>query len=102
MQSTRQNDDALKSQAYLAYNDWGPSGVEHRKSELADVCLQVSRETRLAWIEEFKKIDKEIWNGVSKGQFKERERAKFFEHMRGRFPFMNQAALERAWFLYGY
>ena len=104
-QGNRVNEDGaneVKSKAYLAYNEWGPDGVKHRNNKLADVMPEVPEQTRTAWVEEFKKLDAEVWDCVGKSKFKESERNKFFDHMRARYPFMNQQALDKAWFLYGY
>lgn len=94
------NADELKSRAYLAYSEWGPEGVKHRDSQLADVFPDVPIETRRAWIAEFKQVDREIGNVV--GRFGEHDFRKFESLMRIKFPFLNHQAIHRAWTLFTY
>lgn len=92
--------DEQKSKAYLAYTEWGPDGVKHRNTKLADVFPDLALETRLAWIAEFNHVEHQVSNVV--GKLGERDFKKFESLMRAKFPFMNDKAIQRAWFLVAY
>ena len=98
--ASRNSLDEVKNQAYLAYAKWGPEGVQHRDSQLADVFPNVPAETRRLWIAEFSQVNREIGNVV--GRFGEGDRLRFEAHIRAKFPFLNRQALEHAWSLFSY
>ncbi|MBI5029184.1 MAG: hypothetical protein HZB51_01555 [Chloroflexi bacterium] len=93
--------DEVKSRAYVAFTAWGPDGVKHRESKLADVFPDVPEATRLLWSAEFKKIDSEIWNIVQRG-IREGSQRRFARELQSKFPFMNKQALDWAWSLASY
>src|SRR5262249_36551068 len=91
-----------KNKAYLIYSEWGPELRIPREKRLADLFQQIQEDIRVAWIEEFKRIDGEIWKVAEEGGPKVYTLESFRERMNKTFPFMNKAALQRGWFLAQY
>ena len=94
--------DELKNEAYLIFAEWGPDLRIPREKRLADCFAEVPNDTRAAWLGEFKRIDQAIWQVAEQGAQKHYSFDTFGAHMRTVFPFMNEAALNKAWTLANY
>jgi len=94
--------DEQKNQAYLIYAEWGPKLRIPREQRLGSCFPHISRDTRAAWIAEFKRIDSEVWKVAEEGGAKSCTLEVFKVRMTQIFPFMNQDALSKAWFLASY
>lgn len=91
-----------KSAAYLIYTEWGPQLSIPRDQRLSQEFVEIPSDTLAAWMEEFNKIEHEIWKIAEQGGPKTFSYADFKKRMRKIFPFMNEEALSRAWTLCGY
>ena len=90
------------SEAYLVYSEWGPARATPRAERLAACFPEETAALRAAWIAEFKRIDAEIWRIAAAGGPRTVSFASFKKHLKTAFPFLNGAALQRAWTLTGY
>ena len=89
--------DDGKSNAYLIYSEWGPHLRIPREARLAECFPDVAEKTRAEWIEEFKRIEHEIWKVAEEGAPKRYSLDAFKGRMSGLFPFLNPEALSQAW-----
>jgi hypothetical protein len=94
--------DELKNEAYLIFAEWGPDLMIPREKRLADCFPQLLDEVRAAWLDEFKRIHQAIWQVAEQGAQRHSTLDAFDTHMRMDFPFMNEAALSKAWTLANY
>jgi len=92
----------IKSAAYLIYAEWGPQRSIPRDQRLTQEFPEIPSDTLAAWMDEFNKIEHEIWKIAGQGGPKTLTYTDFNERMRKVFPFMNGEALRRAWTLCGY
>ena len=92
----------VKNKAFLTYAEWGPKLLTSREQRLSEEFPEVAADVRATWIEEFKSVNSEIWKVAEEGGPKSYTYETFAKRMGTSFPFMNQGALERAWFLVGY
>jgi hypothetical protein len=90
------------SEAYLIYSEWGPMRETPRTERLADCFPEESTAVLAAWMEEFERIDAEIWRIAADGGPRTWSFSKFKKRLRVGFPFLNDTALQRAWTLTGY
>jgi hypothetical protein len=90
------------SEAYLIYSEWGPARATPRAERLAACFPDESTAIRAAWIEEFERIEAEIWRIAADGGPRTWSFAKFKKRLKADFPFLNDAAMQRAWTLTGY
>lgn len=95
-------DNLTKSAAYLVYSEWGPLLGIPRDQRLAQEFPQISSFQRAAWLREFKRLDRAIWKFAEKGGRRTNSFEDFKKGVLETFPFMNEAALSRAWTLCGY
>ena len=89
--------DKTKSEAYLVYAEWGPDRRIPRDERLAAVFPAQTAEERVEWMALFDTIEQEIWRYAETGNARLHPFLRFAKHMRERFPFMNYAALQKAW-----
>ncbi len=94
--------DKTKSKAYLVYAEWGPDLRIPRDERLAACFPALSAVERVEWIALFDAVEQEIWRYAKTGDARLHPFLRFAKHMRVRFPFMNDAALRKAWWLTGY
>ena len=94
--------DDLKNNAYLIYSEWGPDLRIPREERLAKQFPHIPEDLRQAWIEEFKRIDREIWEVAEEEGPKVHTSGSCRKRLKKAFPFMNRAALNRACFLAEY
>ena len=94
--------DNMKSPAYLVYSEWGPQLSIPRDQRLAQEFPEIPAEELAAWIEEFKRIEAEIWKAAEEGGPQTMSAESFKKRMHNAFPFMNEEAVSRAWTLTGY
>lgn len=92
----------VKNKAYLIYAEWGPKSQIPRENRLADKFPKISADVIRAWIEEFKRIESEIWKVAQGGGPQCHTFRTFRTRMSASFPFLNRAALKKAWFLVRY
>jgi hypothetical protein len=92
----------IKSQAYLVYSEWGPQRQIPRDQRLAACFPEISGATRRAWMKEFDEVEHAIWKAAEAGGPRTGTFEAFARRMTKSFPFMNEAALSRAWTLAGY
>jgi hypothetical protein len=90
------------SEAYLIYSEWGPARATPRAERLATCFPDETAVLRAAWIEEFERINAEIWRIAAEGGPRTISFARFKKRLKAAFPFLNDAALQRAWTLTGY
>jgi len=90
------------SEAYLVYSEWGPARATPRVERLAACFPEETDADRAAWIAEFDRAEAEIWRVAADGGPRTWSFAKFKKRLKGDFPFLNDAALQRAWTLTGY
>ena len=94
--------DNTKSEAYLVYAEWGPDRRIPRDERLAACFPTLTDVERAEWMAIFDAVEREIWRYAETGNVRLHPFLRFAEHMRDRFPFMNDAALRKAWWLAGY
>jgi hypothetical protein len=94
--------DDQKSAAYLIYSEWGPQRSIPRAQRLAQEFPKIPEDTLAAWMEEFKRIEAEIWRIAEQGGPKTFSFEDFKKRMLRTFALMNEEALSRAWTLTGY
>jgi|CXWK01.1.fsa_nt_gi hypothetical protein len=89
--------DKTKSKAYLVYAEWGPDRRIPRDVRLAACFPALTVEERAEWLALFDAVEREIWRYAQTGNARLHPFLRFAKHMRERFPFMNYAALRKAW-----
>jgi hypothetical protein len=92
----------IESQAYLIYSEWGPQRQIPRDQRLADCFPDIPEDTRQVWMKEFDQVEAAIWQVAEEGGPRTGTFEAFTRRMTKSFPFMNEAALSRAWTLAGY
>lgn len=91
--------DKTKSKAYLIYSEWGPDRRIPRADRLASLFPDADEGTCSSWMADFDRIEREIWRFAESGGPRLGSLDTFKKHMAGLFPFMDDAALGRAWSL---
>jgi hypothetical protein len=98
-------DDSDKSKAYLVYAEWGPELRKPRIQRLRETFPLLPDAQLQEWLQEFERVTKAVW------RFAEEETPKtprdvsfrtdtvFSAIFTQQFPWMNDEALSRAWFL---
>jgi hypothetical protein len=94
--------DDVKSAAYLTWAEWGPDARIPRDERLASVFPSVPADERKAWMDAFARIGGFIGRVAQHGAEKGWAREQFALSIRREFPFMNDDALDMAWFLARY
>lgn len=94
--------DNQKNAAYLVYSEWGPQRSIPRDRRLRQAFPGISAKQRAAWLADFINLDREIWKAAEAGGSRTTSFEEFKKRMLKAFPFMNEAALRRAWTLAGY
>lgn len=94
--------DEAKSRAYLVYEEWGPDAGIPREERLAAEFPEVPPQQRIAWMEEFGAIGGFVWGKAEQGAQRAMSEADFVAELRAAFPFMNDEAANKAWFLTNY
>ena len=89
--------DKTQSKAYLVYAEWGPDSRIPRDERLAACFPNVTAEERTEWMALFDAVEQEIWHYAETGNARLHPFLRFAKHMLERFPFMNYAALRKAW-----
>ena len=90
------------SAAYLIYSEWGPARATPRVERMAACFPEETAVLRAAWIQEFERINAEIWHIAAEGGPRTTSFARFKKRLKAAFPCLNNAALQRAWALTGY
>jgi len=91
-----------KSAAYLVYSEWGPQRSIPRDQRLSPEFPGIPADTLSAWMEEFKRIEAEIWKAAEQGGPRTTSFESFKKRIHKTFPFMDEEAMSRAWTLCGY
>ena len=94
--------DDEKSRAYLVYEEWGPDATIPRETRMADQFPAVPGETMAAWVKEFGAVGGFVWGVAEQGAQRTVGKDEFVQRLRESFPFMNDAAADKAWFLANY
>jgi hypothetical protein len=91
-----------KNRALIIYFEFGPDGRIPRNERLAAEFPAVSEEIRLSWVEEFEQIDRGIWKFAEEGGTKIYSKESFSSAFKQTYPWMNDKAIEKAYFLMSY
>lgn len=94
--------DETKSQAYLVWAEWGPPGLIAREERLAQCFPQIASDERAVWLREFNEIESFVWQVAENGAFNSCSDDDFKAAIQAAFPFLNEAAVSKAWFLARY
>jgi len=91
-----------KNVAYLVYSEWGSQRSIPRDQRLSQEFPEIPQSILSDWMEEFRKIEHEIWKIAEQGGPKTFSYADFKNRLHKTFPFMDEEAMSRAWTLCGY
>ncbi|MEJ7848450.1 MAG: hypothetical protein WKF92_10205 [Pyrinomonadaceae bacterium] len=87
----------LQSKAYIVYHEFGANARIPREQRLLKKFSSVGRTTIKIWLDQFSLVDSEVGNFV--GTTHDFDRIGLKIHLAGKFPFMNDKALEKAAFM---
>jgi len=80
----------------------GSRAGDTRVERMAACFPEETAVLRAAWIQEFERINAEIWHIAAEGGPRTTSFARFKKRLKAAFPCLNDAALQRAWALTGY
>jgi hypothetical protein len=94
------NNNKTKSKAYEVYTEFGPKLRIERFKRLNDKFKGIEKDKLIEWIEEFNKIDKEIYDFIASD--KNKTKNELIKILNSKYNFMNNKAIKRAIFLTWY
>jgi len=85
--------DLKKNKAFQIFMEWGPNRRIPRAKRLAESFPEVSDSTRTVWMEEFNKVDHNIWEFAENIKSTRHTKDSFMIAFKEIFPWMDDKSL---------